>query len=347
MPGLAPGDPLSGEHDQDRSGERREQADPGRRRSSAQLAQSGRRRGRACVVPWPRSARARRRPRTPRRPSPRARRSGRRPSRCWRANATSARFAALSMISSESSTISGLRRSITPSAPIPKSTAETARYQGTSGPITRASSSAAFVPSTTPPDCGDEQHDRRDLEREQMIGQEEAADLRRAAERARDRRRSEKSSPACDQHRDDDLDEERRGRDDGGELEPARPARPGRVGAAAEVRDHEEEHHHHRARVDEHLRGGDELRGRAQEEHGERAEVPDQRERGVERVREGHDGEAGAEARRARPRSRSPRRGSSHRLTTRSCRPGSGVSKRPGPATGTRLIGSARSMSFV
>ena len=38
--------------------------------------------------------------------------------------------------------------------------------------------------------------------------------------------------------------------------------------------------------VDEHLRGGDELGRQQQVEHGERGEVPDQRERRVERVRE-------------------------------------------------------------
>ena len=88
-----------------------------------------------------------------------------------------------------------------------------------------------------------------------------------------------------------------RRRDDRSQLQPARPARPGRVRPAAEVGDHEEEHHHHRARVDEHLRGGDELGRGEQIEDGERGEVPDQRERGVERVREADDGDAGAEAR--------------------------------------------------
>jgi hypothetical protein len=53
-----------------------------------------------------------------------------------RENATRARFDELSMISSESSMISGLRRSTTPVVPIAKRTAATARYQVGSGPST-------------------------------------------------------------------------------------------------------------------------------------------------------------------------------------------------------------------
>src|SRR5215204_3417953 len=56
----------------------------------------------------------------------------------WRENVISARFAPLSMISSERRTISGLRRSITPSAPIANRNAATARYHVRSGPITGA-----------------------------------------------------------------------------------------------------------------------------------------------------------------------------------------------------------------
>ncbi len=86
---------------------------------------------------------------------------------------------------------------------------------------------------------------------------------------------------------DHDLDEERTGGDDRRpELCRSCPLCPGRVRLPAEVGDHEQEHDHHRARVDEHLRGGDELGREQQVEHRERAEVPDQRERRVERVRE-------------------------------------------------------------
>src|SRR5437660_3748789 len=92
----------------------------------------------------------------------------------WRENAIRARFAPLSMISSESRTISGLRRSRTPSAPTEKRKAATPRYQAMSGPSisppgVRAQDDAA--------DGGDEQHDRGDLEGEQMVGEEEPSDL--------------------------------------------------------------------------------------------------------------------------------------------------------------------------
>ena len=49
-------------------------------------------------------------------------------------------------------------------------------------------------------------------------------------------------------------------------------------------------------RVDEHLGGCEELGGGEQEEHRQRAEVPDQRPRRVEGVRERDHGDAGAEA---------------------------------------------------
>src|SRR5207302_2259698 len=92
------------------------------------------------------------------------------------------------MISSESSTISGLRRSRTPSAPVPNRNAATPRYQATLGPSigfpmarVRAEDDAA--------DRRHEQHDRRDLEGEQMVGEEQAADLARRPEAPLDVRR--------------------------------------------------------------------------------------------------------------------------------------------------------------
>ena len=102
-----------------------------------------------------------------------------------------------------------------------------------------------------------------------------------SARRPRGRRRQ-----ASAEH-DDDLDEQRRAGDDRAPVgSHGRPAGPRRVGAPAEVGDDEEEHHHHRAGVDEHLRGRDELGREEQVEHRERGEVPDQRERREERVRE-------------------------------------------------------------
>ena len=80
--------------------------------------------------------------------------------------------------------------------------------------------------------------------------------------------------------------------------EEIRPTGPRRVRAAAEVSDDEEEHDHDRAGIDEHLRGRDELGRKEQVEDRERGEVPDQRERAVERVREEHDPDSGRKERR-------------------------------------------------
>ncbi len=108
--------------------------------------------------------------------------------------------------------------------------------------------------------------------------------------------RVREASARLQPERDDDLDQQRSGRRDRADRLPARPSRPGGVRAPSQVRDHEQEHDHHRARVDQHLRGGDELGREQQVEDGERAEVPDQRERRVERVRERDDRDARAEA---------------------------------------------------
>src|SRR5437867_2693462 len=81
-----------------------------------------------------------------------------------------------SMISSDRRTISGLRRSSTPSAPVANRNADTPRYQAMSGPRMRhlrvraAPRLAACVRAEDDAaDRGHEQHDRRDLEREQMV----------------------------------------------------------------------------------------------------------------------------------------------------------------------------------
>src|SRR5437867_13016493 len=98
------------------------------------------------------------------------------------------------MISSDSRTISGFRRSSTPSAPVEKRNAATARYQATSGPFIGLPS--RVVPEDDAADRRDEQDDRRHLEGEQVIRQEEPADLGRAAEGATDPRRVGEG-PAC------------------------------------------------------------------------------------------------------------------------------------------------------
>ena len=153
-----------------------------------------------------------------------------------------------------------------------------------------------------------EQHDRRHLEREQVIGQEQAPDLRRAAERRVISASCERRPPAVVPTA--TMISTRIAA--AATIAPTvcQPSPPGerRVGLAAEVRDHEQEHHHHRARVDEHLRRRDELRREQQVEHGERAEVPDQRERRVERVAERDDRDARARGTRTRRRTRRSRR---------------------------------------
>src|SRR6188508_1725083 len=102
---------------------------------------------------------------------------------------TNARFDAFSMISSESSTISGLRRRSTPAVPIENRIAATTRYQAMSGPCTGSLRFLELVlgprarPEHDAADGRDQEHDRRDLERQQVVGQEQAPDLLRAAER--------------------------------------------------------------------------------------------------------------------------------------------------------------------
>src|SRR3954469_18312825 len=89
------------------------------------------------------------------------------------------------MISTESRMISGLRRTSTPSAPITNSIPASARYQATSGPCIvpqRARVRAEHDSS----DGGAEKHDRGDLEREQVVGEEEPADRSGRAEGAID-----------------------------------------------------------------------------------------------------------------------------------------------------------------
>src|SRR5205814_2592187 len=102
-----------------------------------------------------------------------------------RANAISARFAPLSMISTESRMISGLRRTSTPSAPVTNRSAARTRYQPTSGPCI-VLQRPRMLAEHDPADRGDEQHDRRHLEGEQVVGQEEPSDRGRRAKGTRD-----------------------------------------------------------------------------------------------------------------------------------------------------------------
>ena len=100
-----------------------------------------------------------------------------------------------------------------------------------------------------------------------MVGEEELADLRGAAERVGDLGRILQVVPPREPEDDDDFDQERSCRDDCGGPEERRPACPGSVGPSAQVRDDEEEHDHYRARIDEHLGGSDELGSQQEIEH--------------------------------------------------------------------------------
>src|SRR4029453_12781849 len=183
-----------------------------------------------------------------------------------RANVISARFAPLSMISSESRTISGLRRSRTPSAPVENRKAATTRYQATSGPCTgllpafheRAARVRVRAEDDGADGC-DEQHDRRDLERQQVVGQEQPPDLVRRAETGLDFRLVRELSAGLEADDDDHLDEDRAGREPPPDLPPGRSSGPGGLRPSPQVRGHEEEHDHHRARVDQSLSRRDEL----------------------------------------------------------------------------------------
>src|SRR5436305_8435144 len=98
---------------------------------------------------------------------------------CSRDIAIRSRLAEFSMISTESRMISGFRRSITPSEPIANRSALRTTYHWMSGPCIRAFQRlfhARVRPEHDAADRGDEQDDRRDLEREQVIGQEGTAE---------------------------------------------------------------------------------------------------------------------------------------------------------------------------
>src|SRR5207244_3542573 len=98
-----------------------------------------------------------------------------------RANEINARFDPFNMISTERRMISGLRRTRTPSAPVTKSSAASTRYQPTSGPcivLQRPCMRAEYDAA----DRRNEQHDRGDLEGEQVVGEEEPADRAGGAE---------------------------------------------------------------------------------------------------------------------------------------------------------------------
>ena len=255
-----------------------------------------------------------------------------------REKAISARLPPLSISSRHSSTTSGLRRVITPTAPSAKTIAETARYQA------MLMTAARRLPSAiVPVPCGAQQVQRR-----QHLGLGSPRRGRRAGARARRRRRRRSaagtrrsrtragsaSAAACRCTR-----ACRRSSGRGRSRRPAREIasrpvpssainsstseraaehraaeraarrRPGRwprrrspiESLVADVGDDEHVQHHHRAGVDDDLHRGDEFRAQQQEQHGQRDEVADEREHAVERV-------AQQRPRRSRRRSRRSRR---------------------------------------
>src|SRR6266498_5466226 len=130
------------------------------------------------------------------------------------------------MISSESRTISGLRRIRTPRAPVQKRKPARQRYQTTSGPFTGVLPRVAAEDDAA--DSGDEQDDRGDLEGEQVIGQEETSDVVGPAEEGVRRRLVREAPARLQPDHDDHLDEDGSGGRHGSDRLPARPARPGR-----------------------------------------------------------------------------------------------------------------------
>ena len=207
-----------------------------------------------------------------------------------RENATSARLPAFSISSRQIRTTSGLRRVSTPAAPMQKISAERTRYQ-TMSTATPPPPRARGLASTTAP----------------TAAISSSSDTTSNAIRNLVRN----SSPICDgepkpgcevgalgverlQARADDRDaqlDQQRDREQRRQHAQRRVGLGERVLEAADVGDHEHVQHHHGAGVDDHLRGGQELRLQQQEEHRQRDQVHDQRQHAVERVALEHDAE--------------------------------------------------------
>ena len=143
-------------------------------------------------------------------------------------------------------------------------------------------------------DGGDQQQQRRDLERQQEPRQEQLADLGRRAEPRFIRRAVglERRQRRADE-RDRQLDEQGEREDDRRKPQGRAGRRGRRLAGTADVGDHEHVQHHHRARVHDDLGRGDELGSEQQEQRRQREQVADQRKHRVERVAE-RDGAHGA-----------------------------------------------------
>src|SRR5215813_3459267 len=132
---------------------------------------------------------------------------------CSRENAISRRLAALSMISTDSKMINGLRRSITPSAPVENRIALRITYHWMSGPCIVLQLPRMRTEHDSADGC-DEKDDRRHLEREQVVGQEKPPDRLGRAERTPDVLRLGQEVARLEPDDDDHLGEDRAARED-------------------------------------------------------------------------------------------------------------------------------------
>ena len=140
------------------------------------------------------------------------------------------------------------------------------------------------------------------------------------------------------EHRDRDLDQQR-AREQHRDRAHARPVvRASGSVLAADVGDHEHVEHHHRAGVDDHLRGGDELRAQQQEQRRQPEQVADEREHRVERVAQEHGADRAAQGDRC---------AAMKKMTSAMHAARAGSHYSPAARSGVRSSGSASSISFV
>src|SRR5581483_4434248 len=200
-----------------------------------------------------------------------------------RANATKVRFTAFSMSSIAMKMTMMFRRTSTPSAPITNSTAERTRYQESGvGPT-----SALLLRERHRAHDRHEKEDRRELEGQEVVREELVREGDGRAE-ARGQRTARSGTGAAH-----GSDEQRGQREPAGEGRRHERAAAEHANVRLEVQQHddEEEEDDDRARVDDDLEHGDELRVEADEEHREKEERRDERERAVHGVRPEHDAE--------------------------------------------------------
>src|SRR5712692_10050345 len=198
------------------------------------------------------------------------------PCRCPRA--TSARLAALSISSMDMKMTSGLRRISTPSTPMLNSTADSATYQD-SGTILLA----LHLPlrQRHHADDGHEQEHGGDLEREEVVGEQEPPQRLHAA-----LYRDVRSGPAQHRGPQDQRHQDEEHADQRYRHPPlaAERVRPRLLLARDQDHDGEDEQHGDGSRVHDDLGRGQELRPQGEEEPGHAPQVHHQEERPVNGV---------------------------------------------------------------